>query len=60
MQIRPRLDPKALARGREAELTAAVTARLYSGRLVIPATVPEAKTLGHELREFQAKVTAAG
>jgi hypothetical protein len=42
------------------ELVAAVTALLDSGRLAIPATIPEAKTLGKELLSFRAKVTTAG
>jgi hypothetical protein len=42
------------------ELVAAVTALLDSGRLAIPPTIPEAKTLGAELLAFRVKVTAAG
>jgi hypothetical protein len=41
---------------RTLDLVGAVAPLLYSGRLV----VPEARTLGHEVREFRAKVTAAG
>jgi hypothetical protein len=42
------------------ELVAAVTALLDSGRLAIPPTIPEARTLGAELLAFRVKVTAAG
>jgi hypothetical protein len=42
------------------ELVAAVTVLLDSGRLAIPATIPEAQTLGRELLAFRAKVTTDG
>ena len=42
------------------DLVGAITALLDSRRLAIPATIPEAKTLGQELRQFRARVTAAG
>jgi hypothetical protein len=41
-------------------LVSIVTALLDGDRLAIPATLPEAKTLATELRQFRAKVTAAG
>jgi hypothetical protein len=42
------------------ELVAVVTSLLDGGRLAIPNTHPDAKTLAKELREFRVKVTAAG
>src|SRR5262249_58336871 len=42
------------------ELVAVVTRLLESGRLAIPASLSDAKTLGKELLALRAKVTAAG
>src|SRR5262249_6510160 len=42
------------------ELVAVVTSLLDGDRLAIPDTVPEAATLGKELRAFRAKVTTSG
>jgi hypothetical protein len=42
------------------DLVASVTALLESGRLAIPDTLPQARTLGKELLSFKAKVTPAG
>jgi hypothetical protein len=42
------------------ELVSVTTAILDNDRLAIPPTVPEAKTLATELRQFRAKVTPAG
>jgi hypothetical protein len=42
------------------ELVGAVTSLLESDRLSIPRSIPEAKVLGRELKQFRARVTVSG